>query len=476
MKFQKFAQWLRIILFSAALIGCCITGFIPMLRPTVSEKEGRVLTRLPEFSWSSFWSGEYTSDMALWYSDTFPGRDALLDMNGDLKALYGIQSQSFGGGNVQKDEIDLEETFVWNPIDKDEVTETGIIEDFESESFDDIDTEKETDNGSESETDSRPEVETGAEDGGQVIEGYYVEGNTAYELYYFKNDYVNRYTQLVTQVALDLDGLATVYDMVIPTSCNYGISAEKLLEIGASNQSYAIDYIYRALNSYSDQLTGSGELQNPIVTLDIRELMGKHYDEYIYFRTDHHWTGLGAYYASRYFLDAVGKPYPALDDYRTVEISGFLGSLYNHTQSANLKNAPDTVYAYESPTLKEIVTFNRHTGEYETWPLIKEAGDLEGKWNKYLSFSNGDCAFYEMHNETIKDGSAVLVIRESFGNAFMPMLVDSYEYVYGIDYRFWRDDLALFVEEHNIDTVIFLNNIMATANDYTIRTMETLAD
>ena len=83
-------------------------------------------------------------------------------------------------------------------------------------------------------------------------------------------------------------------------------------------------------------------------------------------------------------------------------------------------------------------------------------------------------------NEKIKDGSSILVIRESFGNAFIPMLVDSYEYVYGLDYRFWtlftQDSLATFVEEHGIDTVIFLNNIMATANDYTIRTMETLVD
>ena len=108
--------------------------------------------------------------------------------------------------------------------------------------------------------------------------------------------------------------------------------------------------------------------------------------------------------------------------------------------------------------------------------MIREADRLTGTWNKYLAFTNGDCAYYEMHNETVKDGSSVLVIRESFGNAFMPMLVDSYEYVYGIDYRFWRDDLATFVEEKGIDTVIFLNNIMATVNDYTIRTMETLVD
>ena len=237
---------------------------------------------------------------------------------------------------------------------------------------------------------------------------------------------------------------------------------------------YEFDTRFNTIN-LSGLATGD-KLEANVTFVDAYSKIEPHTDEYIYFRTDHHWTGLGAYYASRFFLDHVGRTYPALDAYRKVEVPGFLGSLYNHTQSPSLRGAPDTVYAYESPTVKELTVFNRHTGEYETIPMIYEADRLTGTWNKYLSFTNGDYAYYEMHNETVKDGSSVLVIRESFGNAFMPMLVDSYEYVYGIDYRFWRDDLATFVEEKGIDTVIFLNNIMATVNDYTIRTMETLVD
>lgn len=445
MKLKRIAQWLRIALFCLALLAFCVLGFLTFLRPEISNKEGRKLTEFPKFTIESFLSGEYTSQINLWYSDTFPGRDWLLDLNIDLKALYGIHTKSFGGGNVNKDEINTDEDFVW----EDKVPDTDG----------DVD-----------------EQEPNPEEGGQVIAGYYVHKDTAFELYYFDKAYVDRYTRLVTQAALDLNGLAVVYDMVIPTACNYGMTPEMIAELGASNESEAIDYIYRALNAYSSQLVASKQLEHPVVTLDIRELMGDHYDEYIYFRTDHHWTGMGAYYASRFFLDAVDRDYPALEDYRKVEIPGYLGSLYNHTQSPALRNAPDTVYAYESPTLKELTTYNNHTGKYETGPLIKDAEQLANQWNKYLAFSNGDCAYYEMHNETINDGSAVLVIRESYGNAFMPMLVDSYEYVYGIDYRFWRDDLATFVKEKGIDTVIFLNNMMATANDYTIRTMETLVD
>ena len=135
MKFQKITQWLTVVLFSVTLIGCCVLGFLVFLRPTVSDSEERELTKFPTFTMESFLSGEYTSQINLWYSDTFPGRDALLDMNADLKGLYGIQGQSFGGGHVEKDTIDLEGDFVWNDDDWDDLpgdgTETDITTDSE---------------------------------------------------------------------------------------------------------------------------------------------------------------------------------------------------------------------------------------------------------------------------------------------------------------------------------------------------------
>ncbi|MBR6795544.1 MAG: hypothetical protein IKM52_05515 [Clostridia bacterium] len=114
MKLKVFCQWLRIALFSIALLSFCVLGFLTFLRPEISDKEGRRLTEFPTFSAEAFLSGEYTSQINLWYSDTFPGRDMLLDMNVGLKSLYGIHTQSFGGGNVDKDEINKDEDFVWN--------------------------------------------------------------------------------------------------------------------------------------------------------------------------------------------------------------------------------------------------------------------------------------------------------------------------------------------------------------------------
>ena len=444
MKSQNFFVKLRIFLFVALLTAGCVVGFLTFLRPTVSESEGRTLTTFPAFSWKSFLSGDYTSQVSLWYSDSYPGRDAMLDLNGDLKSLYGIRGVTFEGGNVEADTIDPNEDFTMPEF---------------------------TTRPSDGESDTGFEEETSPVDG-QVIDGFYAEGRTGYELYYFKKDLTDRYINVVTQVAVDLNGLATVYDMVVPAACCYGLSPEKTASLGASNGFEGIDYMYTRLGAYSRNLKEQGLLTNAIVTLDVGDTLGAHYaEEYVFYRTDHHWTGLGAYYASRFFLDAVGKTYPDLDYYTEVEVGNFLGSLYRHTQSEVLKKNPDTTYAYKTPSVQTITIYK--DGEYREAPLIDENVTSS---NKYLCFSGGDVAYYEMHNDKITDGSKILIIKESYANAFMPMLVDSYEYVYAVDYRFWRGDLATFVQENGIDTVLFLNYLVCTVDDYSVRCMEKLVN
>ncbi len=458
MNSKKIFQWVRILLFTAVLVGGCVLGFIMSLRPTTSESEGRELTQFPEFTWEAFLSGEYTSQVSLWYADTFPFREMLLDMSGDLKGFYGVGDQEFSGYEGEVDTIDTSNDFIWDPDpsdDTDPPEDTGSPETIPHE------TQPEEPETGEEET----EAETGPT--AEAIDGYYVEGDTCWQLYYYKEDLVDRYCRVVVKAAVNLNGLATVYDMVVPTSCCYGLTPELLSELGASDGLAAINHIYTAIGAYCPQ----AGVEVPVVTLPVHEMLGEHYDDYIYFRTDHHWTGKGAWYASRYFLDAVERPYPALDAYETFTYERFLGSLYRHTQNENLKNNPDQVVAYLSPTVSELTIFRDNI--YQPRPLInKEIATT----NKYLCFSSGDHEYYEAHNETITDGSSVLIIKESYGNAFIPMVVDSYEYVYAVDYRFWDGDLVSFVEEKGIDTVLFLNNLMATADSYTVRCLEKLVD
>lgn len=76
--------------------------------------------------------------------------------------------------------------------------------------------------------------------------------------------------------------------------------------------------------------------------------------EYLYFRTDHHWTALGAYYAYEQFCTDSGQTPVALDQFKEVKYDNFQGSFYRDTKSAALGEHPDTVCAYIPPSTNDI--------------------------------------------------------------------------------------------------------------------------
>lgn len=71
-------------------------------------------------------------------------------------------------------------------------------------------------------------------------------------------------------------------------------------------------------------------------------------------------------------------------------------------------------------------------------------------------------------NKAIKDGSSCVVVKESFGNVFVPYLADHYQNVYVIDYRYWSGKLSSFVQKKKVQDVILLNNISMTRNSYLV--------
>ncbi len=446
MKQKKFFQNLRIFLFAAVMIGGCVLGFIKSLRPTHSDAENRDLAIFPSFALSEFLDGTYTSDISLWYSDTFPLRDELVALNTRLRGLYGFKKFT-ASSNGQGEAIETNETFVWDTSEATQPHET------------------------EPETTPPPSAEH------EIIKGYLVDGIHGYELYYFNRQNSDRYARYVVQTALALDGKAQVYAMVTPMSYAYGVDKKTQVELGVSDCKEAIDWMYRAMAGYGE----SAGLKTPIITVDGYAALLAHQNEEtpLYFRTDHHWTALGAHYASRAFLDLAGKRYPALSDYKIHEFPGFTGSLAGHTKNENpaLENNPDTIIAYEPPTVNE-VQITTTKGETLLRPIVNpNAMEEFSKSQRYRCFVDGDYPLSVVHNPTVGDGSAILLIKESYGNAFIPMLVDSYEYVYAIDYRFFRSmSVSALVETYGIDTVLFLNNPVATSADYNMNCLEKLVN
>lgn len=383
-----------------------IVGLAFFARPKSSDSEKRELTKFPEFTFESFMSGEFTSQVSLWFSDTYPLREPMIEANGVLQSLHGIRDEQIVGGGSSDKIPSGPANVVFNP----------------------------TDDGK-----------------GEGFEGLYLNNDTAYQLYFFNKQNSDSYVALINEFSARVKGKATVYDMIVPLHYQIALSESTVKEYNASDCEDAIDYMY-------SNLSGS------VKSVDTLPYLIANNDEYLYFRTDHHWTARGAYYAYLAFCNTKGIDPTPLEDYQKLKYDGFLGTFYENkglSRPAAMKNNPDYVEAFIPKGTNVAVLYDKN-GNAEDSDYRVVFTKLTNP-NKYLCFIGGDHPLIEIHNPKINDGSSIVVIKESYGNAFIPFLVDSYEYVYVIDYREWSGDLADFVIENGIDDVLFLNVISNTS-------------
>lgn len=427
----------KISAFLITMVAFALLALILPLRPTYSEIEKRDLTKFPSFTWAAFWSGEYFKNIDTWYADTFPFREAFIAANTSLHSLYGIAGQQIQGVVTSGDEI---------PDSSDSIKPSSSEKSSSSE-------QSSEPSSSQPEPDD-PDVEV------QSMGPILIAGDSAYEYYSFSRSESERYVNMLNAAATKFQGQANVYDIIIPNSMDIMLSNTARKRVNSSDQHAAIDYMHSLMN---DQ----------VKKVPIFDTMYQHRKEYTYFRTDHHWTALGAYYAYGEYAKVKGFTAIPLDQYQSVTYEGFLGSFYSKSgMSQAMANNPDQVVAYLPKSTNEMV-FTNKSGDRITWPVINDVST----WNaamKYNAFIGGDNPYSEIQNPNLSDGSACIVVKESYGNAFVPFLVDHYQTVYVIDYRYYNGKLADLIAQTGAEDVIFINNIMATSTSQRIGEMEAL--
>ena len=192
-----------------------------------------------------------------------------------------------------------------------------------------------------------------------------------------------------------------------------------------------------------------------IDTVDVFNALSAHSDEYIYYKTDHHFTSLGAYYCYSAWKAAKGVTAEPISAWKSeVLCDDFRGTTY---AKVNYPLAPfDTITAYYRA--EHSVSYN--SGAYVA-DSIYERKYLEGS-DQYAAFLNSNQA------ETIIQGSGegkLLIIKDSYANTFAQFVVDEYAEVHLIDPRFYRGSVSDYVAENGIDEVLALYNIPNFAVD-----------
>lgn len=433
---RKFRS-LAVKAFAAVMLLGCIIGFLFFFRPSTSQVEKRKLTEFPKFTVASFLDGSFFSQVSLWYSDTFPMRDTLIAADKKVKDLYGVESSTMMvGGHEQGDAIPT------------------LGEKKEDKTAKKKDKEKETEDKTEKEENKEPVAapdsqEMEAEIQNQIQQGLYVKDGAAYSVYYFNQNAAETYTDALNQAAEKLDGIANVYSLLVPNNSGAMLSEKELKGLGGSDQEQAISYYH----SLYDKVT-------PIKTI---ETLREHKDEYLYFRTDHHWTQLGAYYVYQNFCEEKGFKPHKLSEFEKMTFEPFLGTFYAELQNQDMAKNPDRVDAYVPMGTNDMTYWNTD-GSKQEWHVIEDVSTWD-KSSGYYCYIGGDKPLSIIENPEIQDGSSCIILKESYGNCFVPFLVDHYQTVYVVDFRYANVNLVDYVKEKKIQDVLIMNNITIIGSD-----------
>ena len=399
--------------------------------PSYSDYEKRELASFPEISARALWSGEWTRDFDAYYADTFPGRDgfiaaaAVLDDWKGIRGEEGIRIYNQGQGQTQPSSASSQAPASSGPAPEPESGGSSAPE------------------TSSSQSEAPPEVPDG-----YLTEGYCIVGDRGVTLFGGYRPVAEEYAGILTRFADRLEGKARVFNIVVPCSGEFYLP-ENYRSLSAS-QKENIDFLY-------------GKLGESVTPVDAYSHIAAHTDEYLYFRTDHHWTTLGAYYAYEAYCQAAGLDCPDPGDFEVRSIPDFLGTVYSATRDAKLGEDPDRVdYYITAPDSWAELWLKGEAEPLEVFPWCEFSSGV----NSYGVFIWADNPLFVMHNPAVTNGKSALVMKESYGNAFAPWLMCNYETVYVIDYRHNESSVYDFVLEKGIDDVIFINNSFAANTSY----------
>ena len=198
-------------------------------------------------------------------------------------------------------------------------------------------------------------------------------------------------------------------------------------------------------------------MDSSVTTVDCMGLMDQHAGEYMFYRTDHHWTSLGAYYASAAYCQANGITPWTLDSYDTVIRTGYTGSLYMYgDHPAELKANPDYSVA-RFPHAGYAMVYYRDGVQYN-------GQAVNGGTNEYAGmFLCGDQPLTVITTDN-KNGKTLLVFKESYGNAFVPYMIDYYEQIVVVDIREDVGSVSDIISQYGVTDALIINNYQAVGS------------
>jgi len=400
-------HYINIFIFMAIIFIVSIFNMLTPKDKTVSLVENRTLAKKPDLTVDSVLSGKYSKDFESYFTDNFVNRDNLVKVSKNILALKGIKR-----------------------------SEEVALVDFEGQNVGGNDDSKTSENGKD---------ESSAK--GNLL----ILNDTVMEVYKFKEEKAKSYANMINTAQNKLGEEIKIYSLLAPVQIEF-LTNKKYKELSDSQ--------YDAINFVNSNLS------EKVIPVDAYTPIKDHIKEYVYYRTDHHWTALGAYYGYTGFTKAAGLDAMNLDEYTIGEAPGFLGHLSTVNPSETVNNNPDNVIFYNSPVKSnmEVYFYDKETGEKKSYSGAVISKSYIENDQKYGIFLGGDFPLGIIKTDSNSD-KKIMVIKDSYGNAFIPFLLPHYSEIYVVDPRHYKESIVDLVHENGIDEVLFLNYVLTTNFD-----------
>ena len=436
-------------------------------RTTVSDNS--YLKEWPEFSFESLFSGSYFKDITYYFTDTIHMRDKFIDKEATIRDLYGIENNEPQLHVIYEESDEPEDdpnsqTEDSSTVSGDAVDSSAIVESSDNTQSQESDTTSSTPDSTpdSSEENSDPIEEVNPEMSGSIL----IVGTRAIELYGGNAAGAERYAAILNEFASKVGDSVNVYSMVIPKPSAYYIEQA----IGYEK------YIYRNKNDID---TISQNLSDDVIDVNIYNILGQHADEDIYLRTDTHWSALGAYYGASVLAEKAGVAFPPLDEYTVTHREGYVGVMYKYSDyNPKILNNPEDFPVYYPDTDYEVFYYPRDS--FENGPLNIDrdhdgvqdyngffwhiSDEQRSSW--YSTFIRGDNYAVKAVSNDCKNGRKLLIVKDSYGNALSPFLIEGFEEIYVVDGREYKDSVMDTIEKFGITDVLFAECTFSAVGRY----------
>ena len=413
-------------------------GMLVLERPTVSEIENRNLATMPDFSWESYWNGEYTAGITNYYDDTVPMRSVFKNMTASFRKHMGWNDEDaavFHGiaPTAQQTEPVVTTAATTTTPDPAATVTTTLATGT-------------TTAATTAATAAPPPAE---DEGGELSNNILIYKKRAISLYGGSFSVGENYASYVNAFKKDLGAKVNVYSMVIPTPCSF----------------YTPDEYKHMIGSEEKNIQHINENLVDVKPVNVLGALAPHAAENIYMRTDHHWSSLGAFYAAEEFAAVARVPFARLSEYDRVAREGYVGTMYGYSGDITLKNNPEEFFFYEPHAAYTTTYFDTKAQNAHEGRLLMDIDRLGDPINWYLVYLGGDEKITHVQTE-VKNGRTLAVFKDSYGNALIPWFTSSFENIYVIDIRYFKKNAVKYLQQVGATDVLFaMNTFSATGGN-----------